>query len=67
MHGGDDPYVPADQMAAFQEEMLKGNVDWQIGIYGGAVHSFTNPDSGNDKSRGAAYITKKPTQGRGRP
>ena len=24
-------------------------------IYGGAVHGFTNPGSGNDKSRGVAY------------
>jgi dienelactone hydrolase len=35
--------------------MRKAHVDWQINIYGGAVHSFTNPDSGSDPSRGAAY------------
>jgi len=23
--------------------------------YGGAVHSFTNPDAGNDPAKGAAY------------
>jgi dienelactone hydrolase len=23
--------------------------------YGGAVHSFTNPDAGRDKSKGVAY------------
>jgi dienelactone hydrolase len=27
-------------------------------IYGGAVHSFTNPEAGNDSSRGAAYNEK---------
>jgi len=27
-------------------------------IYGGAVHSFTNPDAGNDKAKGAAYDEK---------
>ncbi|MBU2102441.1 MAG: dienelactone hydrolase family protein [Candidatus Omnitrophica bacterium] len=27
-------------------------------IYGNAVHSFTNPDSGNDPSSGAAYNEK---------
>jgi dienelactone hydrolase len=55
LHGGDDPYVPAKQVEAFQEEMRKGGVDWQFVSYGGAVHSFTNPGSGNDNSKGAAY------------
>ena len=26
--------------------------------YGGAVHSFTNPEAGNDKSKGVAYDAK---------
>ncbi len=55
LHGGDDPYVPPAQIAAFEEEMRKGGVDWQLFVYGGAVHSFTNPDSGSDNSKGAAY------------
>ena len=55
LHGADDPYVPKDQVAAFEEEMRKANADWQLVSYGGAVHSFTNPDSGNDSPKGAAY------------
>jgi dienelactone hydrolase len=55
LHGGDDPYVPAEQVAAFQKEMREASVDWQMIIYGGAVHSFTNPASGNDPTKGAAY------------
>ena len=58
LHGGDDPFVPAEQVAAFQDEMRKAGVDWNMVIYGGAVHSFTNPDSGNDNSKGAAYNEK---------
>lgn len=54
-HGADDPYVNAEQVAGFQNEMRAGGVDWQMNIYGNAVHSFTNPDSGNDSSAGAAY------------
>jgi len=38
--------------------MRKGGMDWQMVIYGGAVHSFTNPDSGLDPSKGAAYKEK---------
>jgi dienelactone hydrolase len=33
-------------------------VDWQLVMYGGAVHSFTNPASGNDPSKGVAYNEK---------
>jgi dienelactone hydrolase len=40
---------------AFQDEMRSGGVDWQMILYGGAVHSFTNPASGNDPSKGVAY------------
>ncbi len=55
LHGADDPFVPPPQVAAFQDEMRGGGVDWQMIYYGGAVHSFTNPDSGNDPKKGAAY------------
>lgn len=55
LHGADDPFVTAEQVTAFQEEMRKAKVDWQMVIYGGAVHSFTNPESGNDPSKGVAY------------
>jgi dienelactone hydrolase len=55
LHGADDPFVPPDQVAAFEDEMRKANVDWQLVKYGDAVHSFTNPGAGSDKKRGAAY------------
>ncbi len=58
LHGADDPYVPSQQVVAFQDEMRKADVDWQMVIYGGAVHAFTDPGSGNDPSRGAAYNEK---------
>jgi dienelactone hydrolase len=58
LHGADDPNVPAQQVLAFQDEMRKAKVDWQMIFYGGAVHAFTNPDSGSDPSRGVAYNEK---------
>jgi dienelactone hydrolase len=58
LHGADDPHVPPTEVAAFQQEMRAAKVDWQMNIYGGAVHSFTNPKSGNDPSKGAAYNEK---------
>ena len=57
-HGGDDPYVPPEQVQAFWDEMKKARVDYQLVVYGGAVHSFTSPEAGNDPSKGAAYDEK---------
>ena len=54
-HGADDPFEKPEDLAAFENEMRDANVDWQLIIYGGAVHSFTQPMAGNDNSKGAAY------------
>ena len=53
--GSDDPYIPLKQLAAFEDEMRAGGVDWQVIRYGGAVHDFTNPHAGRDLKRGSAY------------
>ena len=55
LHGADDPFSPQKDVAAFQEELRNARVDYQVVLYGGAVHAFTNPDAGNDPSTGAAY------------
>lgn len=41
--GAEDPLIPPDQRLAFEEEMRAGGCDWRLNLYGGAVHSFTNP------------------------
>jgi dienelactone hydrolase len=43
--GAEDPFIPADQRLAFEEEMRGAGVDWRLNLYGGAVHSFTNPEA----------------------
>lgn len=57
-HGADDPYESKEEIAAFQQEMRDTKADWQMIYYANAVHSFTNPESGNDNSKGAAYNEK---------
>ena len=57
-HGGADPFVPAEQVKGFEDEMKNANVSYKFISYEGAVHSFTNPYSGNDPSKGAAYNEK---------
>jgi dienelactone hydrolase len=58
LHGADDPFVPAAEVAAFEDEMRQAKVDWQLVGYGNAVHSFTDWGAGNDNAKGAAYNEK---------
>jgi dienelactone hydrolase len=58
LHGADDPNVPEAEVKTFQNEMRTANADWQMVYYANAVHSFTNKNSGNDNSKGAAYNEK---------
>jgi dienelactone hydrolase len=55
LHGADDPYAPVPQVLAFQQEMRTSKADWQMIYYANAVHAFTEPEAGNDNSKGAAY------------
>jgi dienelactone hydrolase len=41
--GAEDPLIPPEERLAFEDEMRAGGVDWRVNVYGGAVHSFTNP------------------------
>ena len=58
LHGADDPFVPASDLAAFEQELKDAKVDYQIVKFGGAVHSFTDKSAGDDPSKGAAYNAK---------
>ena len=42
--GARDPLVPLDDVDAFQREMDAAGADWQLIVYGRALHSFTNPN-----------------------
>lgn len=54
LHGFNDPMVTPDQVIAFGHEMTHAKVDWQLDIYGNAMHAFTNPQA-NDPSFGTVY------------
>lgn len=54
LHGHDDPMVPPEQVLALEAEMTRANVDWQIHVYGGTMHAFTNPKA-NNPSFGTVY------------
>ncbi len=43
--GADDPGVGPDQRTAFEKEMKDGGVNWQLSVYGGVKHSFTDREA----------------------
>jgi dienelactone hydrolase len=54
-HGASDPHVPADQVAAFTEEMNNADADWQLVMYGRALHGFTHKHAVPGTVPGVAY------------
>lgn len=54
LHGYEDPIVPPEFLASFQEEMKESGADWQVHSYGKTLHAFTNP-SANDPKLGTVY------------
>lgn len=57
LHGHDDPMVPPDAVLEFEREMTESKVDWQLHIFGGTMHAFTNPKA-NDFKMGTVYNPK---------
>ena len=55
LHGADDPYVPAAEVAAFKKEIADAGADLTFVAYPNAVHAFTQEGAGDDNSKGAAY------------
>jgi dienelactone hydrolase len=44
-HGASDPHVPPADVAAFAEEMNRADADWELVMYGRAMHGFTHRDA----------------------
>ena len=58
LHGAEDTHVTAADIAAFEDGMRKAKADWQMVLFGGAVHSFTNPEATGLNIPGVAYNAK---------
>jgi dienelactone hydrolase len=46
-HGEADSFIPAERITQFKQALSEAGVDWEMDVYGGARHGFTNP--GADK------------------
>lgn len=54
-HGALDPHVPMTDVSAFVEEMNHARADWQLNVYGGAMHGFTHEHAVGTAATGVAY------------
>jgi dienelactone hydrolase len=59
LHGAADPYVPQEHVREFVEVMNATDVDWQLVQFGGAVHSFTDPQAQSDGARYDPVVAKR--------
>lgn len=54
LHGHEDPMVPVEAVNRLEQELTGAGADWQIHVYGGTMHAFTNPKA-NDPDFGTVY------------
>lgn len=54
-HGALDPHVPMADVVTFVEEMNQAGVDYQVIVYGGAMHGFTHADAITGARPGVEY------------
>jgi dienelactone hydrolase len=54
-HGARDPHVPLADVTTFAEEMDHARADWQLIMYGGAMHGFTHEHAIPGAMPGVAY------------
>jgi dienelactone hydrolase len=61
LHGFDDPMVTPEAVMHFGEEMTAANANWELNMYGGTMHAFTNPEA-NDRDFGTVYNQQADTR-----
>jgi dienelactone hydrolase len=54
-HGAQDPHVPLGDVTTFAAEMDAAGADWQLVMYGGALHGFTHAGAVAGAIPGVAY------------
>ena len=59
LHGSADPVTPKPMMDAFEQELTDAKVDWQVMMFGGAVHSFCDPTANAGPTRYDEKLCRK--------
>ena len=58
IHGSADPITPKPMIDALQDELTEAKVDWQVMMFGGAVHSFCDPTANAGGTRYDANLCR---------
>lgn len=45
MAGAEDPFAPPAAVGALEESLSRAGADWEVDIYGGTKHAFTDPNA----------------------
>ncbi|WP_372683605.1 dienelactone hydrolase family protein [Desulfosarcina sp.] len=54
-HGAQDPMNAPETLTAYVNALNASSIDWQLNVYGGTRHSFTNPDADKRGMAALAY------------
>jgi dienelactone hydrolase len=54
-HGASDPFIGEGAVQNYISAMERSGLDWQMIIYGGAKHSFTNPEADHAGTNALKY------------
>ncbi|RJQ70188.1 MAG: dienelactone hydrolase family protein [Desulfobacteraceae bacterium] len=55
LHGAADSFAKPEQVQSYQASMAQSGLDYQVIVYGGAKHGFTNPQAGEHGIPALAY------------
>lgn len=55
LHGERDPFAPLEQVEDLRTEMTQADVDFEIVVYPGVQHAFTQPYADRSNIEGLAY------------
>jgi len=59
IHGSADPVTPKPMIDALEQELTEAKVDWELVMFGHAVHSFCDPTANAGPTRYDAKLCRK--------
>jgi dienelactone hydrolase len=55
LHGAEDPVAPLEEVNALIGHLRAAKVDWQLEVYSGSQHAFTNPQNASEQRADREY------------
>jgi dienelactone hydrolase len=55
LHGAEDPVAPLEEVNTLISHLRAAKVDWQLEVYSGSQHAFTNPQNASEQRADREY------------